>query len=223
MADDPTSQIWLTSALVESDVQEALTLCCSLKRVLTTRKVGVILSKKLPEVMVKTLYQGFDYLFYLEENWNTAELNEQDFVKLFPLTMKPFEICVFLSPSMLAINNCDKVFDDCRSLRHSVLFLTKASGMDVFAMRPCWKVFEGLMKGLLETSGTEMEKYIRKSAWTNNYICDGLSDTYNCLLSAQGFPQLRGENGALLVNTRDLRLDMNTEELGLFAKVSLVD
>ncbi|CAL8084881.1 unnamed protein product [Orchesella dallaii] len=153
MTDNPNSQVWLTSALTESDVPKALTLCFSLKRVLTGRKVGVITSRQLPNRLIESLRQGFEYMFFLEDGRNSAGLKEQDFIKLFPLTLKPFEMCVFLSPTMLAVQNCDKIFDECCSQRFSGYLLTEATGMEVFVIKPSVKVFENLMNGLVETRG----------------------------------------------------------------------
>ncbi|CAL8143509.1 unnamed protein product [Orchesella dallaii] len=159
MAGGPKSEVWVTFALTKADVAQALTLCFSLKRVLTFRKIVVIVSKKLSTPLIMSLHQSFDYLFYLEEGRNMVELKEIDFVKLFPLTLKAFEMCVFLSPNMLAVGNSDKIFDECRNLSFSGYLLPEASGLDIFVMRPSLKVFENLTKGLLETSEMGMLKY----------------------------------------------------------------
>ncbi|CAL8143502.1 unnamed protein product [Orchesella dallaii] len=160
MAGDPKSEIWLTFALTKADVAQALTLCFSLKRVLTFRKIGVIVPKKLSTPLIMALHQSFDYLFYLEGGRNTVELKEADFVTLFPLTLKAFEMCVFLSPKMLAVNNSDKIFDECRNLSFSGFLLMETAGLDMFVMRPSLKVFENLTKGLLETSGMGTYNYL---------------------------------------------------------------
>ncbi|CAL8139142.1 unnamed protein product [Orchesella dallaii] len=220
MAGDTKSEVWLTFALTKADVANALTLCYSLKRVLTFRKIGVILSNKLSTPLKMSLHQSFDYLFYLEEGRNTVELKEADFVKLFPLTLKAFEMCVFLPPNTLAVNNSDRIFDECRNLRFSGYLLQESAGLDMFVMRPSWNVFENLTKGLLKTGGMDMEKYIRKWTKANNQTCQPLSDKYNHLLSVHGFPQPGEQAEVLLVNTRDIRLDMNAGELGMFTKVS---
>ncbi|CAL8084867.1 unnamed protein product [Orchesella dallaii] len=219
MTGNPNCQIWLTSALTESDVPKALTLCFSLKRVLTCRKVGVITSRQLPSHLIESLRQGFEYLFFLEDGRNSAGLKEQDFIKLFPLTLKPFEMCVFLSPTMLAVQNCDKIFEECCSQRFSGYLLTEGTGMDVFVIKPSPRVFENLMKVLVETNGLGTENYIRAWVDTNNEACKLLTSNYNLILSAQSLPQSGGEKDVLIVNTRNLRLDMNIEELGLFTKV----
>ncbi|CAL8084928.1 unnamed protein product [Orchesella dallaii] len=220
MAGDAKRQVWLTSALTESDVPQALTLCFSLKQVMTCKHIGVITSKKLPFELIETLHQGFDYLFYLEERRNTAKLRKQDFVKLFPLTLKPFEMCVFLSPTLLVIKNCDQIFDEFHKLRISGSLLMGTTGLDVIGIRPSWKVYENLMECLVEITELDMENYIRTWAENNKETFKRLPNTYNYLLTSQNLPQT-GENEVMIVNTRDARLDMNTEELGLFTKLLL--
>ncbi|CAL8084883.1 unnamed protein product [Orchesella dallaii] len=123
-------------------------------KVLTCRNVGVITSRQLPNHLFESLRQGFEYLFFLEDGRNSAGLKEQDLIKLFPLTLKPFEMCVFVSPTMLAVQNCDKIFDECCSQGFSGYLLTEATGMDVFVIKPSPKVLENLMNGLVETSGS---------------------------------------------------------------------
>ncbi|CAL8085088.1 unnamed protein product [Orchesella dallaii] len=189
MAGDPKSQVWLTSALTESDVPQALTLCFSLKRVFTCRKIGVIVSKKLTNELIEFLYKGFDYLFYLEEGLNTAKLKEQDFVKLFPLTLKPFEMCVFLSPTMLAVKNCDHIFEENRNHRSPCHLLRDPARTDLFVIRPSWKVFEDLMKDLMQNSETDLETYIRGKRKTNAVVCRPLADSYSHLLSVESLPE----------------------------------
>jgi len=96
-------QLWVTYCLNEDDIPNALALYFSLKRVLTTRKIGIIVSHKLPTSSKEVLRRNFDILFYLEEDRNVAGLKEEEFVKLIPLTFKSFTECVFLVPTMLVI------------------------------------------------------------------------------------------------------------------------
>ncbi|CAL8084889.1 unnamed protein product [Orchesella dallaii] len=210
MEGEPKSPVWLTSALTESEVPHALTLRNSLKRVLTCQKIGLVVSKKLSIELINYLNQHFDYLYSLEDEHNMAGLKEQDLLKLFPLTLKAFEMCVFMSPTMMALKNYDKIFDGCRNLRFSGYLLTEMTGMDVFVVQPSHKVFETLMKGLAEIS-EDVETYIRR--WTEMNSCMPNSDTSN--LPAQSFLQIGGENNVLLINSLDFRLDINSNASGI--------
>ncbi|CAL8087624.1 unnamed protein product, partial [Orchesella dallaii] len=154
-AGDPQSQIWLTAVLTDFDVSGALTLCFSLKRLLTTRKIGVIVSKKVSKDIKELLRHTFDFFFFLDEERNTEELKEDDFVKVFTLSLKPFEKCVFLAPTMMAIKNCDEIFDDFDPTRQ--VFLTgERDGMDIFVVQPSVQNFNLLMASLRERNGRNM-------------------------------------------------------------------
>ncbi|CAL8146466.1 unnamed protein product [Orchesella dallaii] len=96
--------VWLTFALSDSDVPNALILCFSLRRVLTPKPLAVIVSPKVSRVLREALSYGFDFLFTLDEERNTVGLENEDFVKLFALTLQGFEKCVMLSPNMLVSN-----------------------------------------------------------------------------------------------------------------------
>jgi len=99
--DERRSEAWVTYALSDKDVQGALTLSCSMMRVLTTKNLVVIASQKLSTSMKQALHLGFDFVFYLQEDLNTAGLEIEDFVKLWALTLASFSRVVFLSPKML--------------------------------------------------------------------------------------------------------------------------
>ncbi|CAL8146322.1 unnamed protein product [Orchesella dallaii] len=95
------SQLWLTSAISDDDVAKALTLCFSLRKMLSTRKIGVIVSKEVSPASRKRLFHAFDILLHHEEVENSAELGMEEFVKLYALTLKSFEKIVYLKPTML--------------------------------------------------------------------------------------------------------------------------
>jgi len=98
---DSNSQLWLTYAVTDDDVEKALTLCVSMKKAMTTRKLAVLVSNKISASLRKALHLGFDLLFPIEEEWNTAGLSDEEFAKLFALTLKSFEKIVVLDPTML--------------------------------------------------------------------------------------------------------------------------
>jgi len=105
MAGDSSSQAWLTFALTDDSVPKALTLCFSLKRVMTTRKLAVLVSPKVSPALREALHLSFDHLFYhLDlDDQNKAGLKDEEFAKLSALTLKSFEKIVVLEPSVMVI------------------------------------------------------------------------------------------------------------------------
>jgi len=101
MADNTLNQVWLTYALEEEAVPHALTLYFSLKRLLTSHKVGVIVSTQICQTSREILHKSFDFYVALDETWNFKNIPIQTFVKVFPFTLKPFEKIVLLAPTML--------------------------------------------------------------------------------------------------------------------------
>ncbi|CAL8146310.1 unnamed protein product [Orchesella dallaii] len=101
MRDFGSSQLWLTSAITDDDVSKALILCFSLRKTLTTRKIGVIVSKEVSPALRKILLRTSDILLHLEEEENSAGLRMDEFVKLYALTLKSYEKIVYLTPNML--------------------------------------------------------------------------------------------------------------------------
>jgi len=156
------NQAWVTCALCDEDVGKALTLCFSLKKTLSSRKVGVIVSSKVTAPMKEALHLGFDHLFYLDEDWNTAGLKSGEYAKVFTLTLKAFDKCVFLEPTMLAMKNSDEVFEnfgvgkDGETLQ-AFLWVEKGD-YSVFGVRPDHTVFKTLMRGLKTKNGTSKLK-----------------------------------------------------------------
>ncbi|ODM89052.1 Glycogenin-1 [Orchesella cincta] len=128
-------EVWLTSALTDDEVPNALTLCCSLRRVLTSRKIAVIYSSKVSKALKEALNYGFDFLFHLEEDRNSAGLKNEDFVKLFALTLKSFDKCVFMSPNMLVVKNCDELLDQGKDNFQQFIW-TEKGDTSVILLRP---------------------------------------------------------------------------------------
>ncbi|CAL8084937.1 unnamed protein product [Orchesella dallaii] len=214
------NQAWVTSVLTDSDVEKALTLGFSLRRSLTSRKVGVIVSQKVSAAMKEALHLGFDHLFYLDEDWNEAKLKCEEYVKVYTMTLKAYDKLVYLEPSMVVMKNCDEVFDQFGREGQPFLW-TEEGNSGVFGVRPDHKVFKTLMKGLVTKNGTTVEKYLRN--WTKNQLekCCFLDAKYNCLMSPQT-GNLLGENeGEIsivnLINPG--QLDKQRETLGVMEEV----
>ncbi|CAL8084898.1 unnamed protein product [Orchesella dallaii] len=192
-----SGEVWLTSALTDEDVPNALTLCCSLKRVFTSRKIAVIYSSKVSKNLKEALNYGFDLLFHLEEDRNTAELKNEEFVKLFALTLKSFEKCVYLSPNMLVLRNCDELLDQ-EDENCQQFVWTEKSDTSIFMVRPSLQVFNTLMKSLHSRNGYTVEHYLRKWVKNQGTECRFIEEKYNRLISPQ--------NGMLLGSEKDISI-----------------
>ncbi|CAL8143531.1 unnamed protein product [Orchesella dallaii] len=107
-----SSQVWLTYVLTDLDVSKALTLCNSMKRVFTSRKLAVFVSRNVSPSMREVVRSAFDFFFYLEDELNTAGLKNEEFVKLSAFTLKCFGKLVFLEPTMFDVKNSDDIFDN---------------------------------------------------------------------------------------------------------------
>ncbi|CAL8087633.1 unnamed protein product [Orchesella dallaii] len=218
---DPHSQIWLTSALTDSDVSGALTLCFSLKKLLTTRKIGVIVSKKVGKNIKEFLRHTFDFFFDLDEERNPVELKEEDFVKVFTLSLKPFEKCVFLAPTMMAIKNCDEIFDNYDSTLQGFLSVEE-KGMDIFVVQPSLQKFNSLMSSLRPKNGKGVEAHIR--CWIHSKTkTEFLPAKYNCLITPQKVTKKAKNPAGIHVSIVNLvwnPLDLEEDKLGLFEEVT---
>lgn len=142
--------MWVTSAVRNEDVKGALSLSYSLRRAYTNRKIVVIASSQLTAHFKEALAIGFDMVFYLEENLNTASMNLHDFAKLYALrALRSFDKCVFVSHSMLAVKNCDDIFstkgfDDATG----VMLVENDENASVFLFKPSISHFESILLGL---------------------------------------------------------------------------
>lgn len=106
----------------------------------------------------QALNYGFDFVFYLEEDQNSAGLKLGDFAKLYSLVaLRSFKNCAFVSPSMLALKNCDDIFSNRISS-----FLLLEDGMDtsVFLFKPSIEHFEALTLGLKHSNKNGMFYWI---------------------------------------------------------------
>ncbi|CAL8143541.1 unnamed protein product [Orchesella dallaii] len=162
------SQVWLTYAITDSDVPKALTLCFSMRRVYTSRKLAVLVSRNVSPSMREVLRSTFDFFFYLEEELNTAGLKEEEFVKLSAFTLKCFGKLVFLEPSFLAVKNLDDIFDN-NEVASGLLLMEVGQDEDelsIFMTRPCLHVFRILMDSLKTKNGKGMEVHLR--TWARN-------------------------------------------------------
>ncbi|CAL8084861.1 unnamed protein product [Orchesella dallaii] len=166
------SQVWLTYVLNDLDVPKVLTLCFSMKKVFTSRKLAVLVSRNVSPSLREVLHHVFDFLFYMEEERNTAGLKDEEFVRLSAFTLKCFRKVVFLDPTIVAIKNSDDIFDNYEvtsGLLPAVVGQDGNDGLSIFVARPCLQVFRTLMDSLKARNGT-VESYLR--IWAKNQLAE---------------------------------------------------
>ncbi|CAL8085106.1 unnamed protein product [Orchesella dallaii] len=159
-----SEQVWLTTALTEADVPNALTLCFSLRKVLTSRKLAVVVSPKVPKVLREALHYGFDFVFLLEEDRNTAKLQNEDFAKLFVLTLKSFNNILVLSPKILVVKNCDELFDKGKNEKFPITFIMNENEETscILQVTPSLSVFNRLMTVVPTRNGFGLDTFLKK-------------------------------------------------------------
>ncbi|CAL8085382.1 unnamed protein product [Orchesella dallaii] len=198
----PKGQVWLTTALTDSDVMEALTLCLSLRRALTSHKVAVIVSVNISGVLRESLEYYFDFVFTLDEKRNTAGLEVKDFAKLFALTLQGFKKCVMLSPNMLVVRNCDELFDTGRKASSQPLvWCAKGDIGSVLVIRPSLLVFKELLKGIAKRDGAGVDTFLKKWLMNQTPDCEFLEEKYNQQLFENGI-LLQQENNISIINLK---------------------
>ncbi|CAL8143532.1 unnamed protein product [Orchesella dallaii] len=217
------SQVWLTYAITDSDVPKALTLCFSMRRVYTSRKLAVLVSRNVSPSMREVLRSIFDFFFYLEEELNTAGLKEEEFVRLSAFTLKCFGKLVFLEPSFLAVKNLDDIFDN-NEVASGLLLMEVGQDEDelsIFMARPCLHVFRILMDSLKTRNGKGMEVHLR--TWARHQLLPTAKPVdmkYSGKLLQASSTFLRNESDVSLVNICIPLDEVNTEPFGLCARVS---
>ncbi|CAL8143529.1 unnamed protein product [Orchesella dallaii] len=221
------SQVWLTYALSDSDVGKALTLCFSMKRVFTSRKLAVLVSRRVSASMKELLHHAYNFVFYMEEELNTAGLKEEEYVKLLALKLKGFSKIVFLEPTMFVVENSDDIFDNCEVT--SGLLTTEVGlgdiddGLSIFVAKPCLQVFRALMDSLQTRTGMGVETYLRNWAAKNlPSTAKPLDRKYSGKLSTSTDAILRNAWDISLVNIDIPFQKSNTEDFGLCAKVNTI-
>ncbi|CAL8140616.1 unnamed protein product [Orchesella dallaii] len=193
--------VWLTSALSDSDVPNALILCFSLRRVLTSKRLAVIVSSNVSKDLREGLSYGFDFIFTLDEERNTAGLENEDFVKLFALTLQGFEKCVMLSPNMLVVKNCDELLDNEENEQQTFVWAENGD-WSILKLRPSHQVFNCLMKQLGNRNGLGVDVFLKKWNQPSNQTQQSLLDEkYNQLFHEKA-PIIKEEKNIAIVNMK---------------------
>ncbi len=144
-----TGQLWITSAVCNADVKKALSLSYSLRRTYTNRRIAVVASYNLTDHLKRALAIGFDLVFYIEEFLNTACMKLDDFAKLYAIhVLRSFDKCVFVSPSILAVKNCDDIFVTEGVTDNGLLLIENDKDASVFLFKPSINYFKSIMLGL---------------------------------------------------------------------------
>ncbi len=116
-------QAWVTCVTrSEKCLELALVLAESLRRTNTTKRIAVITTSQVGKPETETLYNAFDDVFCLNDNLilpfhKSREQQDSDDVladelrgKIFAFSLEMYDKCVFLSPDMIMLENCDKLF-----------------------------------------------------------------------------------------------------------------
>ncbi|CAL8147123.1 unnamed protein product [Orchesella dallaii] len=222
------SQVWLTYVLTDLDVPKALTLCFSLKKVFTSRKLAVLVSPNVSPAMRELVRHAFDFLFSLEEGLNTAGLTNEEFVKVSAFTLKCFGKVAFLEPTVFAVKNSDDIFDN---YQVSSGVLPTEAGQDdiryidddlsIFVAKPCLQVFQALMNSLKTKTknGTGVDLKSRFLV-TTKLTFNQVEMKYSGKLSETRTAFLRNESDVSLVNI-DIPLEkVVTGNFGFCGKVN---
>lgn len=96
----------------------------------------------------EALYFVFDFVFHLEEALNVTRLNPEDYSKLYSLlALRSFENCAYLSPSMVAVKNCDDIFS---KKTKEIVLLDGDDHAAVFLFKPSYYIFKSVTKCLAD-------------------------------------------------------------------------
>ncbi|CAL8084790.1 unnamed protein product [Orchesella dallaii] len=220
-----SSQLWLTYALSDPDVPEALTLYFSMKKVFTNRKLGVFLSRKVSTSLKEALHHVFDMVFYLEDDRNTAGLSDKEFAMVSTFSLKCFEKVVFLEPTMMAIKNLDNIFNDYDEPMEFVaseLGQGDVSDLPIFIARPCSHVFKDLMAALQTKNGRGVVTLLRLWAGKHAEIVSVFLDKKYSFQVSPRYDFIGCDNIVpSLANVVGISLEPNLETFGFYAQCVL--
>ncbi len=105
----------------------------------------------------RALDQGFDYVYYLDENQNKANLKLDDFAKLYSLlALKSFDSCVYVSPYMVALKNCDDIFS---METEGVVMVDGDEKASIFSFKPSMDNYMALTTSLMTWKSNGIHPY----------------------------------------------------------------
>jgi len=190
-------EAWVTLATSDEYAMGALTLAASLKRVQTSKKLVVLISKLLSENVRKTLKDMFDEVITVEEinSGDLANLTLLDrkelgvtFTKIHCWTLIQYGKCVFLDADTLVLANSDELFEREEFSASPDAGWPDCFNSGVFVFVPSLNTFEGLSK-LASTTGSFdggdqglLNTFF--SEWATKDISTHLPFIYNMVASA---------------------------------------
>lgn len=93
----------------------------------------------------RALERGFDLVIYMAEDQNETLLPFEDLIKLYSIsTLKCFEKCAYVSPSMLAMKNSDEIFD---FEIDRFAMIEEDERLSIFLFKPSLDTFDELVAG----------------------------------------------------------------------------
>jgi len=190
-------EAWVTLATNDDYAVGALTLAASLKRVQTSKKLVIMITKMISENVKKTLNEAFDDVVSVEEmdSGDIANLTLLDrtelgitFTKVRCWALTQYIKCVFLDADTLVLANSDELFDreefsaapdagwpDCFNSGVFVFRPNLNTYKDLVNLAASTGSFDGGDQGLLNTFFSD---------WATKDISRHLPFTYNMVASA---------------------------------------
>jgi len=190
-------EAWVTLATNDDYAVGALTLAASLKRVQTSKKLVIMITKMISESVKKTLNEIFDDVVSVEEmdSGDIANLTLLDrtelgitFTKVRCWALTQYIKCVFLDADTLVLSNSDELFD-----REELSAAPDAGWPDcfnsgVFVFRPNLNTYKDLVNHAVSTGsfdgGDQGLLNTFFSDWATKDISRHLPFTYNMVASA---------------------------------------
>jgi len=190
-------EAWVTLATNDDYAVGALTLAASLKRVQTSKKLVIMITKMISESVKKTLNEVFDDVVSVEEmdSGDIANLTLLDrtelgitFTKVRCWALTQYIKCVFLDADTLVLSNSDELFD-----REELSAAPDAGWPDcfnsgVFVFRPNLNTYKDLVNHAVSTGsfdgGDQGLLNTFFSDWATKDISRHLPFTYNMVASA---------------------------------------
>jgi len=190
-------EAWVTLATNDDYAVGALTLAASLKRVQTSKKMVIMITKMISESVKKTLNEVFDDVVSVEEmdSGDIANLTLLDrtelgitFTKVRCWALTQYIKCVFLDADTLVLSNSDELFD-----REELSAAPDAGWPDcfnsgVFVFRPNLNTYKDLVNHAVSSGsfdgGDQGLLNTFFSDWATKDISRHLPFTYNMVASA---------------------------------------
>ncbi|CAL8113283.1 unnamed protein product [Orchesella dallaii] len=104
-------ECWVTMAENDASAVKAMVLAKSLRRVVTTRKIAVVVCEGVSDIYRKLLQATFDQCLKLDMPYERNGVPLRFYVKVFCWSMPFMRKCIFLDYQTMVVKNCDELFD----------------------------------------------------------------------------------------------------------------